>query len=151
MIHRGLKLRAPGPEPQQPLHCHGLRDGPVNQPGWVPPSQHGLTLGPSGAVGTVFVNLFWHCLGLGLLAGSFEGTTRALGGRGQRVSLQKDAEVLDVNMRFSCATRLLCPWDSPGKNTGVGRHALLQGIFLTQEDGTWVQCISCIGSQFIYH
>ena len=29
-------------------------------------------------------------------------------------------------------TRLLCPWDSPGKNTGVGCHALLQGIFLTQ-------------------
>ena len=27
-------------------------------------------------------------------------------------------------------TRLLCPWDSPGKNTGVGRHAFLQGIFL---------------------
>ena len=23
-------------------------------------------------------------------------------------------------------TRLLCPWDSPGKNTGVGRHFLLQ-------------------------
>ena len=23
--------------------------------------------------------------------------------------------------------------DSPGKNTGVGRHFLLQGIFLTQE------------------
>ena len=29
--------------------------------------------------------------------------------------------------------RLLCPWDSPGKNTGVGCHALLQGTFLTQE------------------
>ena len=29
-------------------------------------------------------------------------------------------------------TRLLCPWDSPGKNTGVGYHFLLQGIFLTQ-------------------
>ena len=27
----------------------------------------------------------------------------------------------------------LCPWDSPGKNTGVGCHFLLQGIFLTQE------------------
>ena len=26
----------------------------------------------------------------------------------------------------------LCPWDSPGKNTGVGCHSLLQGIFLTQ-------------------
>ena len=29
-------------------------------------------------------------------------------------------------------TRLLCPQDSPGKNTGVGCHGLLQGIFLTQ-------------------
>ena len=29
-------------------------------------------------------------------------------------------------------TRLLCPWDVPGKNTGVGCHFLLQGIFLTQ-------------------
>ena len=27
---------------------------------------------------------------------------------------------------------LLCPQDSPGKNTGVGCHALLQGILLTQ-------------------
>ena len=29
-------------------------------------------------------------------------------------------------------TRLLCPWDFPSKNTGMGFHALLQGIFLTQ-------------------
>ena len=29
--------------------------------------------------------------------------------------------------------RLLCPRNSPGKNTGVGCHALLQGIFPTQE------------------
>ena len=29
-------------------------------------------------------------------------------------------------------TRLLCPWDSPGKNSGVGCHCLLQGIFPTQ-------------------
>ena len=29
-------------------------------------------------------------------------------------------------------TRLLCPWDFPGKNTGVGCNFLLQGIFLTQ-------------------
>ena len=28
--------------------------------------------------------------------------------------------------------RLLCSWNSPGKNTGVGCHFLLQGIFLTQ-------------------
>ena len=28
--------------------------------------------------------------------------------------------------------RLLCPWDSPGKNTGVGYHFLLQRIFPMQ-------------------
>ena len=28
--------------------------------------------------------------------------------------------------------RLLCPWDSPGKNPGVGSCSLLQGIFPTQ-------------------
>jgi len=33
---------------------------------------------------------------------------------------------------WTVAYRLLCPWDSPGKNTRVGCHALLQGIFLTQ-------------------
>ena len=30
------------------------------------------------------------------------------------------------------AARLLCPWDSPDKNTGVGSNSLLQGIFPTQ-------------------
>ena len=30
------------------------------------------------------------------------------------------------------ATRLLHPWDSPGKSTGVDCHFLLQGIVLTQ-------------------
>ena len=29
-------------------------------------------------------------------------------------------------------TRLLCLWDSPGKNAGVGSHSLLQAIFLMQ-------------------
>ena len=29
-------------------------------------------------------------------------------------------------------TRLFCPWDFPGKNTGVGYHFLLQGIFPSQ-------------------
>jgi len=29
-------------------------------------------------------------------------------------------------------TGLLCPWSSPGKNTGVGCHTLFQGIFVTR-------------------
>ena len=28
--------------------------------------------------------------------------------------------------------RFLCPWNSPGKNTGVGIHSSIQGIFLIQ-------------------
>ena len=33
---------------------------------------------------------------------------------------------------WSIARRLLCPWASPGNNTRVGCHALLQRIFPTQ-------------------
>ena len=29
-------------------------------------------------------------------------------------------------------SRLLCPWDSPGKNAGVTSHSVFQGIFPTQ-------------------
>ena len=36
--------------------------------------------------------------------------------------------------------RLLCPWDSPGKNTGGGCHFLLQGIFLTQGSNLCLLC-----------
>ena len=35
---------------------------------------------------------------------------------------------------------LLCPWGSPGKNTGVGCHALLQGIFRTQGSNPGLFC-----------
>ena len=41
-------------------------------------------------------------------------------------------------------SRLLCPWNFPGKNTGVVCHFLLQGIFLTQGSNL-KSCISCIG------
>ena len=37
--------------------------------------------------------------------------------------------------------RLLCPWDSPGKHTGVGCHALLQGIFPTQGSNLRLLCL----------
>ena len=51
-------------------------------------------------------------------------------------------EVLKVFISQLCLTlcdpmvtkpsSLLCLWNSPGKNTGVGSHSLLQGIFLIQ-------------------
>ena len=43
--------------------------------------------------------------------------------------------------------RLLCPWDSPGKNTGVDYHFLLQGIFPTQ--GSNLHLENC--RQILYH
>ena len=45
-------------------------------------------------------------------------------------------------------TRLLCPWDFPGKNTGVGCHFLLQGIFLTQGLNLWLKSLTLAGGLF---
>ena len=39
------------------------------------------------------------------------------------------------------ATRLLCPWDSPGKNTGVGCHALLHELFPSQGSNPCLLCL----------
>ena len=51
-------------------------------------------------------------------------------------------------------TRLLRPWDSPGKNTGVGCHFLLQGTFLTQGLNPGLlhhrQILCCLNQQDIY-
>ena len=47
--------------------------------------------------------------------------------------------------------RLLCPWDFPSKNTGVGCHSLLLGIFPTQgsNPGLWHcrQILYCLSHQ----
>ena len=48
------------------------------------------------------------------------------------------------------ANRLLCPWDFPGKNTGVGCHFLLQRIFLTQgSNPCLLHLLHC--RQIVYH
>ena len=36
---------------------------------------------------------------------------------------------------------LVCPWDFPGNNTGVGCRDLLQAIFLTQESNPCLLCL----------
>ena len=38
-------------------------------------------------------------------------------------------------------TRLLCPWDSPDKNTRVGCHFLHHGIFPTQRSNPSLLCL----------
>ena len=52
---------------------------------------------------------------------------------GGRVLAQAHSSILPWRIpRTDEPARLLCPWDFPGKNTGVGHHFLLQGIFPTQ-------------------
>ena len=46
-------------------------------------------------------------------------------------------------------TRLLHPWDSPGKRTGAGCHFLLQGIFPSQGWSPHSR-ISCTGWQILH-
>ena len=45
-------------------------------------------------------------------------------------------------------SRLLCPWDSPGKNTGVGCHTLLHGIFLIQGPNPCLLCLPELAGGF---
>ena len=75
-------------------------------------------------------------------------STRWASAPARRADLTLDSEYPSVNHVRACPdasvvsdslhlhalrpARLLCPWDSPDKNTEVGCHALLQGIFLTQ-------------------
>ena len=63
------------------------------------------------------------------------------GGNSEKVSMGEVGELLlfgrsvvsnSVETPWMESARVLCPWDVPGKNTGVGCHFLLQGIFLTQ-------------------
>ena len=44
-------------------------------------------------------------------------------------------------MLWTVALQLLCPWDSLGKNTGMGCHVLLQGIFPTQGRNMCLLCL----------
>ena len=51
---------------------------------------------------------------------------------------------------WTVVCQALCPWDSPGRNTGVSCHFLLQGIFLPL-DRTHSSSISCMGRRILYH
>ena len=80
----------------------------------------------------------------------FSGCRKYMFLRTQYVSHVRDScseVIIFIPIRLTCAcsvisdllqphglqpTRLLCPWDFSGKNTGVGCHFSLQGIFLTQ-------------------
>ena len=48
-------------------------------------------------------------------------------------------------------SRLFCPWDFPGKNTGVGCHSLLRGSSQSRDRIETQSWVSCIGRWVLYH
>ena len=48
-------------------------------------------------------------------------------------------------------TRLLCPWNFPGKNTGVVCHFLLQRVLLQWTQGLKSLASSALAGQFLYN
>ena len=50
---------------------------------------------------------------------------------------------------WTVPARSLCPWESLGKNTGVGYHAPLKGIFLAQ--GLNLPLSPALEGEFFYH
>ena len=56
----------------------------------------------------------------------------------------RDRRMLSCDRFFATLWTVACQaplWDSPGKNTGVGCYALLQGIFLTQGSNSCLLCL----------
>ena len=62
-------------------------------------------------------------------------------------SLERCVLVIQSCLTLCDPTGLLSPWNSPGKNTGVGNHSLLQGIFSSQ--GSNPGLLYC--RQILYH
>ena len=64
-------------------------------------------------------------------------------------------EVRWSESRSVMASSLRPPWNSPGKNTGVGNLSFLQGIFPTQESNPGLphcrQTLYQLSHHFIYH
>ena len=69
---------------------------------------------------------------------------------------ENDLKIVKVLLTQSCLTlwfhglwpaRLLCSWNSPGKNNGVSSHSLLQGIVPTW--GTYMELLHY--RQILYH
>ena len=50
---------------------------------------------------------------------------------------------------WTTPTRFFCPWSFPGRNTGVSCHALLQGIFPTQESNRLLLCLMYWQSDYL--
>ena len=83
----------------------------------------------------------FHCLPSGILTSWQDVQVPALSEKSSPQTSALTVSYLGLHMLshaqlfatpWTVTTRLLCPWEFPGKNTGVHCHFLLQGIFPTQ-------------------
>ena len=73
------------------------------------------------------------------LGGQTSTPVRARGCSGQGHIAQFLSRVWRFVTPWSVACKAPLPWDSLGKNTGVGSHSLLQGIFRSREMNLYLQ------------
>ena len=74
-----------------------------------------------------------------VLAGRFFAIRATWEDQNTHVKLLQSSLTLQIHVLSP--SRLLCPSDSAGKNTGVGCHALLQGIFPTEGSNPCLLCL----------
>ena len=70
-------------------------------------------------------------------------TNEPMGSRTYLTAAAKSSSVVSDSVRphRGQPTRLPCPWDSPGKNTGVGCHFLLQCMKVKSESEVTQSCL----------
>ena len=89
---------------------------------------------------TFFFYLYWDML---------DDTSRYLSLRCACVHTKSLQSCLTLCDPMDCSlTRLLCPWDFPGKSTGVGCRFLLQGVFPARGSHLHLLCHALAGGFF---
>ena len=117
----------------------------------------GQSIGASASVLAMNIQ-GWFPLGLtGWISLQSKGLSRVFSNYFNKNAGRKLFPILGMCYSLSCVwlsmtpwlwpARLLCPWNSPGKNTGVSCHSLLQGIFPAQ--GLNPDLLHC--RQIFYH
>ena len=66
------------------------------------------------------------------------------------LKLMRMCSVMSDSLATPWTDRLLCPWDSSVKNTSVGSHFLLQGIYPTQESKPCLFHLHCRGILYLW-
>ena len=136
--NKGFSRVASSKEPA--CQCERLRDvGSIPRLGRFPGGEHGNPLQYS-CLENPMDRGAWQAAVHGVARVGHDLATKPPPSRFTQWSVSVSRVWLFVTL-WTVAARLLCPWDSPGKNTGVGCHALLQGIFPTQGSNHYFLCL----------